>query len=411
MRRSWAVFAASVIVFVSADTASAIPAFARRYGVECHMCHQGFPKLNRTGHRFKERGYRLENEDPFKASDWIKSIPLRARASGLRYFVEGGDSFDSAFVKVISAGNLGSRLSYWADSGLLFDENEGSKVYNEPHDAWVRLELVPQGKLYVRAGRMELDLPFSQVRTPHLFSYVPYFMNSGREVDSIADYQHAVEIGGSLRDDVYHWSAAVTSGARDKASGALYDAAGLDDDSGEFEWNLFVRASRRGDSSRFGAFAYVGRNTLAVAPFELGRPEKWEDDLLRLGVDADVWPLSKLNVYGVYMYGSNSDSAPHHLGAGGSGKSATFQGGFVQADYHAIEKPVDGFLKEVALAATLRGNWTRVPSPGLGPRQSAWSVYPGLRFWLRERFRVAFEYGFEAQGRSDLGAVQAELVF
>ena len=411
MRRSWAVLAASVGLFGWADSASAIPAFARRYGVECHMCHQGFPKLNKTGHRFRERGYRLENEDAFKPSDWIKSIPLRARATGSRYFVEEGDSFDSAFVKLMSAGNLGSRVSYWADSGLLFDNEESTDVYNEPHEAWARVELVPEGKLYVRAGRMELDLPFTQVRTPQLFSYTPYFMNSGREVDTIADYHHAVEVGGTLAEDRYHWSAAVTSGSRDRASALLYEAAGLEDESDHFEGNLFLRASRRGDTSRFGAFAYVGRNTLAVAPFELARPETWQDDLLRLGVDADVWPLTRLNVYGVYMYGSNSDSAPHSLGAGGSGKSVTFQGGFVQADYHAIEKQVDGFLKEIALAATVRGTWTRVPTAGLGPRQSQWSVYPGLRFWLRERFRLAFEYGFEAQGRADLGGVQAELVF
>ena len=412
MRRSWAGLAAGVIVWMSAASASAIPAFARRYGVECHMCHQGFPKLNRTGHRFKERGYRLENEDPFKASDWIKSIPLRARASGSRYFFEGGDSFDSGFVKLMSAGNLGSRVSYWADSGLFFDDDDTTDIYREPTDAWVRVELVPEGKLYVRAGRMELDLPFTQVRTPHLFSYVPYYMNSGREVDTIADFHHAVEIGGTLKDEVYRWSAAVTSGVvDDPASAALYEAAGLEDGSGEFEWNLYLRAARRGDTSRFGAFAYVGRNTLAVAPFEMGRPEAWEDDLLRVGLDADVWPVSKVNLYGVYMYGRNSDSQPHHLGAGGTGRSATFQGAFVQADYHAIEKQVAGFLKEIALCATVRGNWTHVPAANLGPRESRWSVYPGVRFWLRERFRLAFEYGFEGQGRSDLGAVQAELVF
>jgi hypothetical protein len=410
MRRSWSALAAGVIALQCTETATAMPVFARRYGVECHMCHQGFPKLNKTGHRFKERGYRLENEDPFKASDWIKSIPLRARASGTRLFFEDGGSFDSAFVKLISAGHLGPRLSYWVDSGLLFDDNAVSDVYREPTDAWARVELVSQGKLYLRAGRMELDLPFTQVRTPHLFSYAPYSMNSGREADNIADDHHAVEVGGTLGEGKYHWSAAVTSGAEDPASAAVYQAAGLDDESGAFEANLFLRASRRGDRNRYGAFTYVGRSTLAVAP-AIGKPATWQDDLWRVGLDADLWPLTRLNVYGLYMYGRNGDSVPDRLGAGGSGAAATFQGAFVQADYHAVDKAMDGFLKEIALAATLRGHWTRVPAPGLGPRQSAWSVYPGVQLWLRERFRLAFEYGFEAQGRKDLGAVQAELVF
>ena len=409
MRRSWAVLAATWAAIVWADPAAAIPAFARRYGVECHMCHQGFPKLNKTGHRFKERGFRLDQEDAFKPADWLRSIPLRARASGSRYFPEGGEAIDTGFVRLTSAGNLGSRVSYWADSGLLFDDSDGTDTYVEPSDAWVRVEILPEGKLYARAGRMELDLPFTQARTPHLFSYPVYFGNAGQEIDTLGAYHHALEVGGLLGGETYRWSAAVTSGADDPQGDALFDAAGLPRSSGDFEWNLYVRASRRGESSRLGLFSYVGRNTLAVAgPV---RPQAWQDDLLRVGADADLWPVARLNVYGLYLYGRNSDALPDVRGAGGSGRRSSLHGGFVQGDYHLVEKQVEGFLKEVALALTLRGNWMRRPTPDLASNESASSVYPGVRFWLRERFRLSFEYGFEGQGRGDIGAVQAELVF
>jgi hypothetical protein len=409
MRRLGAVCAAALAVVLSAGNAVAVPTFARRYGVECHMCHQGFPKLNKTGHRFKERGFRLEDEDPFKPSDWIKSVPLRARASIAHYLPEAGGGSTTGFIRLVSASSLGSRVSYWVDSGLLFDES--SDTYVEPADAWVRLELLREGKLYVRAGRMELDLPFTQTRTPHLFSYPVYFANSGSETDTIGTYHRAVEIGGLLGGETYHWSAAVTSGAEDPRGDELFRAAGASAETGRFEGNVYMRASRRSETTRVGLFSYFGRNQVAQSRGPGVRPQTWEDDLLRVGADLDIWPSSRLNLYGVYLYGRNSDSTPASRGTGGSGRRATFHGGFGQADFHVFEKPFPGFLKEVAVALTLRASWVRVPTASLAGKQSPSSVSPGIHVWVRERLRLSAEYNLEGQGRDDIGAVQAELVF
>ena len=46
-------------LFVS--PASAVPAFARRYGVACSTCHDAWPHLNPTGMSFKMSGYRRLN--------------------------------------------------------------------------------------------------------------------------------------------------------------------------------------------------------------------------------------------------------------------------------------------------------------------------------------------------------------
>jgi len=396
MRRARAVVAAAAVPLLAAADAYAIPAFAERFGVECHMCHQGFPKLNKTGYRFKEHGFRLDNEDPFQITDWIKSIPLRARASATRNLRQGADDSTVGFVRLVSAGSFGRHVSYWADAGFLFDDSENTKTYTEPTDIWMRLDVLSDGRLYVRAGRMELDLPFTQVRTPQLFSYPTYFTSSGRELDTIGAYQRAVEVGGSLSGDRYHWSAAITGGAED----AVND---------DFEGNLFLRAHRRGDTSRFGVFSYLGRNTLAATG--PAGAVSWRDHLLRLGGDVDLWPLPSLNVYGLYMYARNSDSAPAATGDGGGGMAASFHGGFAQADYHLVEKSVPGPLKDIALALTARASWQQRPTSALTANESITAFHPGFRFWLRERFRLSVEYGFEGQGRGDRGAVQAELVF
>jgi len=40
-------------------TAQAIPAFARKYQVNCHVCHTRWPRLNPFGERFLENGYQM----------------------------------------------------------------------------------------------------------------------------------------------------------------------------------------------------------------------------------------------------------------------------------------------------------------------------------------------------------------
>src|SRR3989475_7696788 len=42
--------------------ASAIPAFARKYGLRCSACHTVWPELNAFGQTFKDNGYQLGND-------------------------------------------------------------------------------------------------------------------------------------------------------------------------------------------------------------------------------------------------------------------------------------------------------------------------------------------------------------
>ena len=48
--------------FCSVQSAHAIPAFARKYGLPCSACHEAWPKLNSFGQKFKDEGYQLGNE-------------------------------------------------------------------------------------------------------------------------------------------------------------------------------------------------------------------------------------------------------------------------------------------------------------------------------------------------------------
>jgi hypothetical protein len=46
----------------TAATATAIPAFARKYGLRCSACHTAWPELNVFGQKFKDAGYQLGND-------------------------------------------------------------------------------------------------------------------------------------------------------------------------------------------------------------------------------------------------------------------------------------------------------------------------------------------------------------
>lgn len=407
MRARLALLAVAAGAVMAAQPALAIPAFARRYSVECHFCHEAYPKLNGQGQRFKERGFRLEKEPAFDGRSWIESVPLTGRGEVNRFFGQDVDASTFGYVKAISAGNLGPRLSYWLDDAVLIHEKsfEGDDNFThvKPDNAWLRFDLRPAGKLYAKAGRLELDLPFTQTRTPHLFSYEIYFANTGSESDTIGSFQDGFELGGTLPGDA-HWSAAVVKGHNSQ------EAEVLSDKPGSFDFNLYLRLAKRLDKKyRIGAFAYLGRNHLAKVvqgdPLAPAPPRPvtlvWQDGLLRLGADASAW-IDKLNLYGVWMYGRNDNPIADVLHQSGTGQVSSFSGGFVQADWHPTEE----------LVLTLRGSLVSQPPPGTADAKRTYtSLFPGVQFLIFEHGKLSFEYGFFDNGRSDFGAVQAELTF
>jgi hypothetical protein len=378
-----------------AQEAAAIPAFARRYGAQCTFCHQGFPKLTHEGQRFKERGFRMPGESGFDASKWIASVPVVGRGSLNHFFVENGSDSTSGFVKAISAGNLGKRLAYWVDDAWLIHEKPDNApagfdrvLHVKPNNAWGRIELIEAGKLYLKAGRFELDLPFTQIRSPHLLSYDVYFTSTGSEADNIGSYQQGAELGGAFSEN-WTWSAAAVQGRNSVAQEANSDA--VDD----FDANVFARLRRRVDRHRFGAFAYLGRSTLAPTPQQV-----FENDLTRLGLDADVW-VGKLNLYGVFLHGRDSNTTATVAQPRGLNVAQSFDGGFAQADWHARDN----------LVLSARVNVVKRPAIPLGEKVTFSSFAPGARLYLWKHGRIAFEYNFQNRGRNDIGAAQAELVF
>ena len=378
--------------FVAADV-FAVPAFARRYEVACTFCHQIFPKLNRMGERFKERGFRLENEDPFKSSAWIRSVPISGRLLGTRYLPEGRDASNIAYLKILSAGNLGPKVSYWVDDAWL--RAGGETTHIKPDNAWVRFDLKAAGKLYAKAGRFELDLPLTQTRTPHLLPYSIYGTNTGLESDSIGQYQQGLEVGAAF--GTTHVSAAVVQGRNNPGTVDLAESSGVGDP-GKFDGNLFLRVSKRRATSRFGAFSYIGRNDL-VARLNATRVGVARDKIFRIGVDGNGW-VSKVNIYGVAMYGSNSNSVLSLASPTGTGQSLAFAGGFLAADYHLREN----------IAITARVQTRSVDLPGIATRDTLTSFLPGAQV-IVWKIKLSGQMSLSNNNVARFAALQIETAF
>ena len=54
------------VIFISVlftESSYGIPAFSRKYGFNCNMCHTAYPKLNDFGQRFRDNGYQLPGQE------------------------------------------------------------------------------------------------------------------------------------------------------------------------------------------------------------------------------------------------------------------------------------------------------------------------------------------------------------
>ncbi|MGB0909206.1 MAG: hypothetical protein ACPGYT_02495 [Nitrospirales bacterium] len=142
------------VSFSVPSKAYAIPAFARKYAVNCHVCHTRWPRLNPFGEQFLENGYQLPGTEDgglvgkarygdltldqvshyfavLFAGSAIESVELAKRPSG----VSSEDKTEFTFpglLRIYTAGTLSKnigflpRLSLCKESMMTLILNEGT---------------------------------------------------------------------------------------------------------------------------------------------------------------------------------------------------------------------------------------------------------------------------------------------
>jgi hypothetical protein len=214
------------------QSANALPAFARKYGLRCSACHESWPMLNYFGQKFKDNGYQLMNDRDApiwqNPSYWpvtFRITPIWHRVSNDRVLADSGAGMNNAEKRIESSGFDLSGLDF--HTGGTLEKNFSFYVLPSSNNmASFHFETV-MGRLdnlwgsswlNVKFGKFELDNLLSEKRILTLTGiggvYQTYHfkpVGDGNFFGQIGDNQLGVEVMGHSADDRTRYSAALLS--------------------------------------------------------------------------------------------------------------------------------------------------------------------------------------------------------
>jgi hypothetical protein len=250
-------------LFLAAGPARAIPAFARKHGFNCNMCHTAFPELNDFGQRVRDDGYQIPGQEGREAGVIATPPPIAFRAStGLA--LAGSDAGSTAGFglfgfDLLASGVLHKNVSFLIIYTPRLDEPAAAFSGGEPGQTGalesanlVFSNLIP-GALNLRIGRFEPAVhAFSSKRSFYLFSpYEAFEFTTPNNTHSFADNQVGVEASGHFRNG-FKYGCGIVNG-----TGANPD----NNRNKDVYLNLF-QTFGRGDGQtagqRIGVFGYYG---------------------------------------------------------------------------------------------------------------------------------------------------------
>jgi hypothetical protein len=375
--------AAALFLLISLGRADAYPGFARKYSPDsaslstfmpCAGCHDTYPKLTPFGRRFKENGFRLD-DDKTSWKEALRAFPVALRTT---LYTTGigpdSDASTSGVIKPLTAGSLGSTISFWFEQPFDVDDDGFSR--RDINYAWVGaydiLREVKPHLLNVRGGSFELDLPFTQIRTHNLFAYDPYFLSGGDPEWSLAEPQRGFEISGRPVD-WGRYSVAISDSVRRSGD---YES--------DYEPDVYARFTADFDvTHRVGVFFYDGGDDLEYAEGTV------PVDHTRVGADFDLrFGSAGASVYGLYLWGNDR----------GFYEEEGSNGGFIQAEK----------LATYWLLFTAR--YSHLSASEGASRKAQNSLALGAQAWLRERIKIGFEYRFQKGDRTDEGVFSIDFI-
>jgi hypothetical protein len=142
-----------------AEPASAVPLFARQYGVTCEKCHSVIPHLNAFGAAFMAYGDRMPGVTPGPAFPIAVKVNL-LDSSEYQGNGPNGSGLPKAIVDEVElfiSGGIGGRASYYAEQYVV-DGGEPGLL----REAWITDRVNPweaRIPVYVQGGQFTLPLP------------------------------------------------------------------------------------------------------------------------------------------------------------------------------------------------------------------------------------------------------------
>lgn len=249
----------------SATSADAIPAFARKYGVSCNLCHAPAPRLNAFGEQFAGNGFEMQVNEPARDTmstgdellrllrriDFALRLDLFATVSAPLDKDEPTADLQMPYnIKLLSGGVLADKISYY----MYFFLSERGEVAGL-EDAYIQFTDIGGSGVNLIAGQFQVSDP--------LFK---------RELRlEYEDYQaYRVRVGDARTDLTYDrglfatyspweggdWSLILVNGS---GIGAADDDRQYDTDALK---NVALRYSQDIGPLRVGGYGYIGEQRL-----------------------------------------------------------------------------------------------------------------------------------------------------
>ena len=332
--------------FALAMPASAIPAFARKYGLRCTSCHESWPVLNDYGRNFRDNGYqlRLGKDDVVTASPgyWPVAVHVtphyeyvsatnQPTDQGSKTISTGGIA-DSA-IDLLMAGTLTKNISFLVvPSGFASDGTAKLESY------WAYFSRVIGNSdwLNIRVGKHEVDLPASPHRGISLTSsYLVYGFhpgpaeNAGAQFD-LGENQRGVEFTGHDKASQLRYSLSVFSGHDANGSRHALSAPSFYGHLQKyipFQSGLISQA----EIGVWGAYAHYPTSFFTAGGTPIPGSGGDLRATTRYGLEAQLWLnqlVAPLHLNLVYARGTDNKE----LFAGGvADRDGTWNGGFLEA--------------------------------------------------------------------------------
>ncbi len=329
--------------------ASAIPAFARKYGMPCSSCHEAWPKLSPFGQQFKDNGYQMGNDRDApifqQAAYWPISLRITPNwhlETANHVVVDGPNEtstlaniktngFDYTGMDLLTAGTLGKNFSFLLvpssdETGAFHFESVNLRFSNIMGSSWFN----------IKAGKFELDNLLSEKRIVTLSANGGFYQNyhfqpwvspgvaSSAYVFGLGDNQLGVEWMGHSKNDRTRISASLlnaTDGNPDFQTG-VGTAAG-------HAYEGYFAASQAFEIGglglqRVGGFAYLGQASTYPKYTSGGVPINGtgigNEPYYRAGL-IGMWYIKKFDITTMYFHGHDSvylgTNTPRNLGPEG----------------------------------------------------------------------------------------------
>ena len=374
--------------------ADAIPAFARKYGVTCNVCHvPGFPKLNDFGNQFRDHGYQfgadvdLPTHENISMGYWPVSMrttvgyqaaSVRTDGSGV---TTGGFGFTG--LDILSFGLLHRDISF----GLVFTPGLGSAGFgtgasdSDLEAAYVRLNrlerfLGVKGEpgtylMNLKVGKFELDVPFSEKRSPTLnthfvmYHYVagtPYTATirgtststyANPNAFAIGDNSPGIEMAGITKTEVtdgfFRYSLAGLSTNTDAWSGNSNNCPPGATCGGGRNVNFYGRMTQSFGGygivtghriGLFGAYGNAPTALNATCVDCLGTAGSGQP-FYRIGADVSFTYDGQWNLFGAFVHGNDSKNLFVSQGIADA-QNASWNGAFIELDWYPTQLPLVG---------------------------------------------------------------------